>query len=290
MSIQIVALYGRATLQGRAIAGYRKFGVPPGGAFDPVSSEIANALVGNSAGELALELTNAAVELRADVDTWLSICGATQHAAISDRTFETGSSFILRAGETLTVPAASLGWTTYIATPGGFAASGPRTVLAQAGHVAEVGEVFLTAPPPSQNAVRLAEPFSIEKQLRFVRLLPFHLQILTVSLQSDRVGIRLDGCKPAGFPEKRSEPACVGAIQMTPSGQLAIVGPDGPTIGGYPKIGVVVAADLHCLGQLRPSDKIELVEVPLEEARKLAKHHRVNLERKAAEIRVAARA
>jgi allophanate hydrolase subunit 2 len=95
-----------------------------------------------------------------------------------------------------------------------------------------------------------------------------------VSTRLDRVGIRLDGHRSAHTVELPSEPACVGCIQITPDGTPIILGPDGPTIGGYPKAAVVISADLDRLGQLRPGQNVEFEAVSLDEARRLYREYR----------------
>ncbi|GMV88556.1 MAG: hypothetical protein AMXMBFR81_14870 [Chthonomonas sp.] len=103
----------------------------------------------------------------------------------------------------------------------------------------------------------------------------------TVGVHSDRVGLRLSRADaPTHAHEWPSEPACVGAVQWTPSGTLLIVGPDGPTLGGYPKVGVVAEADLDRLGQLAPGASVEFQAIGWDEAMAL---------RGAAKARLAAR-
>ena len=63
-----------------------------------------------------------------------------------------------------------------------------------------------------------------------------------------------------------SEPVCPGAVQVTRDGQCIVLGVDGQTIGGYPKIAHVISADLDKLGQLRSGDAIRFVRSNLEEA------------------------
>jgi allophanate hydrolase subunit 2 len=93
----------------------------------------------------------------------------------------------------------------------------------------------------------------------------------SVSPKSNRVGIRM---QEAAFPhriELPSEPAGFGAIQVTPDGTPIILGPDGPTIGGYPKIAYVISADLDKLGQLRPGQEVAFRIVEMDEARRAAR-------------------
>jgi allophanate hydrolase subunit 2 len=88
-----------------------------------------------------------------------------------------------------------------------------------------------------------------------------------VSATSNRMGLRLDG--PALDRPRRemvSEPVCPGSVQVTNEGQCIVLGVDGQTIGGYPKVAQVIAADLDKLGQLRPGQRVRFVRVVLGEA------------------------
>jgi antagonist of KipI len=94
-----------------------------------------------------------------------------------------------------------------------------------------------------------------------------------VSPASDRMGVRLRGpalAVPAG--EMLSEPVCPGAVQVTRDGQCIILGVDGQTIGGYPKVAQVVSADLDRVGQLRPGEAVTFEYVSLAVAEEL--YHR----------------
>ena len=82
----------------------------------------------------------------------------------------------------------------------------------------------------------------------------------TVSPHSDRVGVRLDGgaldrTSPA---EIESEGLVRGAVQAPPGGQLVVFGPDHPTTGGYPVIGVLTPDSLSVLAQARPGEQVRL--------------------------------
>src|SRR5262249_44829349 len=81
----------------------------------------------------------------------------------------------------------------------------------------------------------------------------FFQQEWTVTAQNDRVGYRLAG-EPirTGLGEMISEPVRVGTIQIPDNGQPIITMRDGPTVGGYPKLGMVDLEDLSWLAQCRP--------------------------------------
>ncbi len=92
------------------------------------------------------------------------------------------------------------------------------------------------------------------------------MQTVTVSRAFSRSGVRLEGIAPQNLPELPSEPSSVGAIQRTPSGELIVIGPDGPTIGGYPKLGSVIEADLPLIPRLKIGQPITLRSVTWSEA------------------------
>ncbi len=72
----------------------------------------------------------------------------------------------------------------------------------------------------------------------------------TISIRSNRSGMRLAE-RVAGVPDlAQSEPCTPGVIQCTPSGEIIIVGPDGPTIGGYRRIGALVDTDTDKLARI----------------------------------------
>jgi allophanate hydrolase subunit 2 len=101
--------------------------------------------------------------------------------------------------------------------------------------------------------------------------LPFFEQAFLVTAALNRMGIRLEG-PPLAVPDRElvSEPVSPGAVQVTRDGQCIVLGVDGQTIGGYPKVAQVIAADLDLLGQLRPGAAVRFRLVDMEEARRAA--------------------
>jgi antagonist of KipI len=90
---------------------------------------------------------------------------------------------------------------------------------------------------------------------------------LSVSERSDRVGYRLNAppFQRTRIGDMQSEPTCVGALQLPPSGEAIAIMADGPTVGGYPKIGIVASTDVPRLAQCAPGEKIRLVQTELDE-------------------------
>ena len=95
----------------------------------------------------------------------------------------------------------------------------------------------------------------------------------TVSKLSDRMGMRLEGQKIENIVDTniRSEGLIKGVIQIPADGNPIIMLSDHGTIGGYPKIGVVISADYDKLVQLLPGSKIKFHEIELSNAETLFK-------------------
>ena len=92
-----------------------------------------------------------------------------------------------------------------------------------------------------------------------------------VSKLSDRMGMRLEGPKIENIVDTniKSEGLIKGVIQVPADGNPIIMLSDHGTIGGYPKIGVVISADYDKLVQLTPGSKIKFKEVELSDAESL---------------------
>ena len=97
----------------------------------------------------------------------------------------------------------------------------------------------------------------------------------SVSRLADRMGMRLDGPSLENINNTniKSEGLVKGVIQVPADGKPIILLSDHGTIGGYPKIAVVISADLDKVAQLIPGTNIQFKEVNLEEAEKLFKEH-----------------
>ena len=95
----------------------------------------------------------------------------------------------------------------------------------------------------------------------------------TVTKLTDRMGMRLEGNKLNNIKSTniKSEGLVKGTIQVPADGQPIILLSDHGTIGGYPKIGVVISADYDKLVQITPGSKIKFKEIKLKDAENLYK-------------------
>jgi antagonist of KipI len=78
-----------------------------------------------------------------------------------------------------------------------------------------------------------------------------------VSPSSNRQGLRLQGeALPAPSADGISEPVAPGTIQLPPDGRPIVLLADAQTVGGYPRLGHVIAADLPRLAQCIPGQRL----------------------------------
>ena len=94
-----------------------------------------------------------------------------------------------------------------------------------------------------------------------------------VTKLTDRMGMRLDGIKLKNIKKTniKSEGLVKGTIQIPTDGKPIIMLSDHGTLGGYPKLGVVISADYDKLVQIPPGSKIKFKEIHLKDAENLHK-------------------
>jgi biotin-dependent carboxylase-like uncharacterized protein len=256
--------------------GARHLGVPVGGPADAAAFAVGHALVGNGPDAVALEMSFAGPTLRAEVALGAVIVGAPFAAEIvGQRTPEPGVGFTLAPGDVLKIGGTARGARAYLCVPGGFRT--PDGLGSRSGFGPVTTGQSLSCAPSRITAVSVVWELPVSPVT--VRVLPgpqydwfldpreFTNERYEVHPASDRMGLRLNGpmlTRRAG--ELTSEPVAPGAVQVTNDGRPVVLGVDGQTIGGYPKIAHVVRADLDLLGQLRPGDRLRFRFVTPDEA------------------------
>jgi 5-oxoprolinase (ATP-hydrolysing) subunit C len=279
MSLRVVepGLYTLVVDRGRPRS--RSLGVPLGGAADRTSLALGNALLGNPPDAAALEISLAGPTLQATIEVACVLYGAPFDLGTDRRSPSTGKTFTLGPGETLRIGGAREGMRAYLCVRGGLQTSrilDSRSALAplKAGDElpCEGGRTparFLRLPPTPDDEPGVLR-YLEGPQHDWFNLDSFEAPEYRVRPESNRMGLRLAG-PPVPLPSRElvSEPVCPGAVQVTRDGQCIVLGVDGQTIGGYPKVAQVVAADLDRLGQLRPGEQLRFRRVSLPEAEEL---------------------
>ena len=261
-----------ATVQDLGRPGYRALGVGRSGAADSPAHRLANRLVGNAADAATIEITLGGLGFRTTSAVTVAFTGA--RCPTGALPWEAAVS--LPAGTVVRLGTPQSGARSYLAVRGGFAVPavlgsratdtlaglGPSPL--QAGDMLPLGTAV--AGDPSDEAVVPADG------VRPIRLVAGPRQdwfaagalpsltgaVWSVASDSSRIGVRLTGpaLQRTRTDELPPEATLPGAIQVPPSGQPIVLGPDSPVTGGYPVIAVVVAADLPRLGRLRPGDEV----------------------------------
>ena len=269
------------TVQDLGRSGHAHLGVPRSGAADQPALRLANRLVGNPEGAACLETTLTGVRLLARRSCRIAVTGAQAQVRVGTRSVDWGSAVPVPAGAEVVVGPARRGLRSYLAVAGGLE---PEPVLGSrstdllsglgpaplaAGMLLPVG----AAPPAPGAAAAVPKPSAPVLHLllgpRSDWFAPAALAALDgsayeVGPASNRIGLRLTGPPIARSRdgELPTEPMVLGAVQVPPSGQPVVFGPDHPTTGGYPVIGVVHEADLPVCAQARPGDRLTLRVLP----------------------------
>jgi KipI family sensor histidine kinase inhibitor len=259
------------TVQGAARFGLGASGVPAGGAMDPAALGRGNALVGNPTGAAALEMTLSGPELLFRRDAIVCVNGAELPARRNGIPVALDVPFPVRAGDRIAFGYASRGARAYLCVAGGLAQRRPGEPM----HRLTKGEVVFGARLRGRRAARagvVPDPVALPAGETILSVLPgpqlsgfpteasdvLYSSRYTVSAESDRRGIRLEGPslplrRPPDIPP---EGTALGAIQVPANGQPIVLGPDRPVTGGYAKIGTVVARDWLLIAQAAPGSAI----------------------------------
>jgi allophanate hydrolase subunit 2 len=99
-----------------------------------------------------------------------------------------------------------------------------------------------------------------------------------VTPEADRMGYRLEGptIEHKAKADIISDALLPGAVQVPKNGKPIIIMRDAQTTGGYSKIAVVITPDVSSLGQARPNDTVEFLEVTLQQAyEKMRKYNKL---------------
>jgi len=275
-------------------------GVPPSGPMDDRSFRLGNRVLGNPEGTAGLEVTASGPTLVFNAPTRVCVTGADFGATLDGEPIERGAAIDVAAGQTLALGRASKGMRGYILFAGGldissyldsrstfalgqFGGHAARRLLA--GDTLHLGTEDLPSPTASCPMPELGETWTLRVLYGPHGAPDFFTKddintILAAEWQvhynSNRTGVRLVGPKPEWARKDGGEaglhpsnihdnPYAIGAVDFT--GDMPIIlGPDGPSLGGFVCPFTVIAADRWKLGQLAPDDRLRFEVVTVEDA------------------------
>lgn len=289
--------------------GYWSIGVPPSGPMDSLAFRVANRLVGNPEDAAGLEMTITGPNLRFNVSTTIALTGARMKAELDGAPVPYGQAVAVAAGSVLKLKSIQGGGSrTYLALQGGLDAAdymGSKATFTlgqfggHAGRCLRAGDVLRldqlnTTPNLAVTAPQALVPECTKHWDIAVMYGPhgapdfftdddismFFNTDWQVHYNSSRTGVRLIGPKPAWARTDGGEAGlhpsnihdnayAIGAVDFT-GDMPVILGPDGPSLGGFVCPVTIIQAELWKMGQLTPGDTIRFYCVDYPQAQALA--------------------
>ncbi|MBI6785436.1 urea carboxylase [Pseudomonas syringae] len=282
--------------------GYWAVGVPPSGPMDSRALRQGNGLLGNPEGCAALEVTMSGPLLRFNTDAVVAVTGAHIPITLDGQSCAMNTALFVSAGSTLSLGTiAGAGVRSYLCVRGGldvpdYLGSKSTFTLGQfgghGGRALRAGDVLHIAPLVERSAGRRIADEALEAltDVRRMRVIygphaapeyfteayieRFFATDWEVHFNSSRTGVRLIGPKPewvradggeAGLHPSNihDNPYAIGAVDFT-GDMPVILGPDGPSLGGFVCPVTIIEADLWQLGQLKAGDKVRFTPVSVE--------------------------
>ncbi|SFW89293.1 urea carboxylase [Amycolatopsis australiensis] len=283
--------------------GFWHVGVPPSGPMDDRSLRLGNLALGNPEGAPGLECTVDGVTLRFSHVTHLCVTGAPATVLVDGSEIPLWTPVAVPAGAVLDVRACTTGLRSYVLVRGGvdvpaFLGSAATFTLGgfggHGGRALAAGDVLHPGPAPADPVVgpvppaerprfgshwtigALEGPHAAPEFFTPEDVEVFYATDWQVHFNSARTGVRLVGPRPqwarpdggeAGLHPSNihDTPYAIGAVDYT--GDLPILlGPDGPSLGGFVCPATVATGERWKLGQLRPGDTVRFVPIDTDHA------------------------
>lgn len=280
--------------------GYWHVGVPPSGPMDSVSFRLANKLLNNPDDAAALEMTLSGPTLQFQSATVIALTGADMQAALDGNPLPRYETVPVSAGQVLSVgKIKGNGARAYLAIAGGihcpeYLGSRSTFTLGQfgghSGRALRTGDVLhLAAPDTIETAAMPIPEIPDVMELRVMYgphgapdfftdddIAEFFSSQWEVHYNSSRTGVRLIGPKPSWARPSGGEAGmhpsnihdnayAFGTVDFT-GDMPVILGPDGPSLGGFVCPATVISADLWKLGQLAAGQSLRFIPVSQEAA------------------------
>lgn len=272
-------------------------GVGPSGVMDDLAMRVGNLMLGNAEDLAVVEVQVFPFQVRFDQDCDFALTGADTQADLDGRKLPPWWRSSARAGQVLTLGLPASGARAYLAVSGGIdvpVVLGSRSTQLRGafggfqGRALRQGDVLPMVANTSATQIEFGVaspaqllPLALDglpacrvlRAAEYDEFLPeclaaFWAEPYKVTAQSNRYGYRLSG--PSVMPhqplEMQSHGITAGVVQVPHGGQPIIQMRDAQPMGGYPKLGCVIGADLWRLGQLPIGTRLRFIEVDYDQA------------------------
>lgn len=297
------------------MVGFWTVGVPPCGAMDSYSFRLGNKILGNDEGEAGLEMTLRGGSYKFRTSTSFCVTGAEMGATLDGEKIPMFTALKAATGQVLKFGNAKKGMRTYLLVAGGIDVpkimgsastfvdgkfgghngrklrTGDVLKLTKNCRVDEIASFPLEFAPEITNSWTIGvlpgpQPTSEYLKPEFLKTLT--TSEYTVNFNSARTGIRLNGPIPEWVREDGGEAGlhpsnihdnayAIGSLDLT-GDQPILLGPDGPSLGGFVCPVTTASGEMWKLGQLHPGDKVHFELLTLEQAEKIRKDVEKNLD------------
>ena len=296
MSLEVINNPLFVTIQDRGRFGYAHIGVTNSGVMDEYAYFWANKLLKNSLDTNILEIAFSNVIFKANENTQISITGANCEFFINDEKKELWQSYNIKKNDIIKIGKILSGNRIYLAVFGGFDIKkefGSNSVTIKEnlggldGNKLKKGDILPFNSCTFNYTMKTKKEFIPKYEDNLTLRVMFSYQenyfldeekkkflnsTYLVTNDFNRMAVKLSGeaikCEINGII---SEAIAFGSIQIPKDGQPIVLLKDRQTIGGYPKIGVILGIDCFKLSQARANTKIKFEEISYEEAVKKTK-------------------
>lgn len=282
MTVRIVQAGFALSVQGPAREGLARIGVPGAGPMDPVAVAALHALLGNPAETPVLEFAGGTLRVQVAVPMALAALGDGYALDVDGVSADPGRAVACAGGAMVTMRARRpRGWA-YLAFAGQWAIpavmGSPGTDVRN--HIGGFGGRQLVAGddigirpiggPVAASALRLRWPVDTDPDAPWPLLVhepelagPLLDGPCRILPDSNRQALVLAAAQAIPHAERQrvSRPQWTGAIQALPDGRFALLGPEAQTVGGYPLVASLAAADLPRLGRCSAGQSLRFVAI-----------------------------
>ncbi len=266
------------TIQDLGRYGYRKYGVPLGGAMDSYSSRLANRLVGNNRTEAVMEITYIGPVLRFDIATEIAITGAGFSPTLNNIEIPLNTRIQIPEGSILKFGLPGYGQRAYLSVAGGF-----KTEYILGSYSYHRG---ITLKPSIDTGDQLSITTNTGRQSKVTASVKIHRSYFTSSVievfkgpefnllselfqqqllnsvgvilpESNRMAYLLSGYEMLSAKEIITAPVQPGTVQLMPSGRCAVLMRDAQTTGGYARVLQLTEKAINQLAQKRAGEEVQ---------------------------------